>query len=176
MMTRDDHINGSSRIAEVAKNIDADIIVNIQGDEPLINDKLINRVIEAFIDEECVMATLKQKIKNKDEVESPNCVKVITDKYHNALYFSRLAMPYLRDKEEHVYFKHIGVYAYKKDFLLEYINMLPTELELAESLEQLRVLENGYKIKVLEVDSNLVGVDTQLDLEKVRELLKHGEY
>lgn len=172
MMTREDHINGSSRIAEVAENIEADIILNVQGDEPLINEQIINRVIEAFEDELCVVATLKKKIENKADVENPNCVKVITDKNDNAIYFSRYPLPYLREKREHTFYKHIGIYAYKKEFLFKYIQMEPTALELAESLEQLRVIENGYNIKVLETNEMLIGVDTQEDLEKVREILK----
>lgn len=171
-LTSHNHINGSSRISEVAEKTDADIIVNIQGDEPLINAKVINRVLEAFNDEECIMATLKSEIHEEKELQSPNCVKVITDKNDNAIYFSRFPLPYLREKRNQIYFKHIGIYAYKKDFLLEYVKMKPTELELCESLEQLRVIENGYKIKVLETSENLIGVDTLEDLERVRELLK----
>lgn len=173
VMTSVNHINGSSRIAEVAGNIEADVILNVQGDEPLINKELINRVIEGVSDSNCVMATLKQKIIHMDEIKDPNCVKVITDCFHNAIYFSRFPVPYLRDNQVHEYYKHIGIYAYKKKFLLKYVNMKPSELELAESLEQLRVLENGYKIKVLETFTNLIGVDTQADLEKVREILRN---
>ncbi|QTL99565.1 3-deoxy-manno-octulosonate cytidylyltransferase [Iocasia frigidifontis] len=174
MMTRKDHINGSSRIAEVASAIDVDIIINVQGDEPLINSKVINQVIEAFSDEECVMATLKQKIENERDIMNPNCVKVITDKNSNAIYFSRYPLPYLRENKAQDYFKHIGIYGYKREFLLDYVKMEPTELEIAESLEQLRVIENGFKIKVLETDCKLVGVDTQDDLKRVSKLLKHN--
>jgi 3-deoxy-manno-octulosonate cytidylyltransferase (CMP-KDO synthetase) len=172
IITSPNHLNGSSRIAEVAENIDADILVNIQGDEPLINANVINRVLEAFEDEKCLMSTLKSEIRDFEEITNPNCVKVITDKNEDAIYFSRHPLPYLREKKVQKFYKHIGLYAYRKAFLLEYINMKPTELELSESLEQLRVIENGYKIRVLEIKESLIGVDTPKDLERVRGILK----
>ncbi|UUV18848.1 3-deoxy-manno-octulosonate cytidylyltransferase [Fusobacteria bacterium ZRK30] len=172
MMTSKDHLNGSSRLAEVAGKIEADIIVNIQGDEPLISGKVIDRVLEAFEDKNCKMSTLKTKINNREEIENPNCVKVITDLNNDAIYFSRLPLPYEREETDIDFYKHIGIYGYRKEFLLNYVTMKPTKLELSESLEQLRVIENGYKIKVLETNENLVGVDTIEDLEKVREILK----
>lgn len=172
-MTSRDHINGSSRLAEVAEKIEADIIVNIQGDEPCISPTVIDKVLEAFEDEKCLMSTLKTKIIDKDEVKNPNCVKVITDINNDALYFSRSPIPYNRDNFEINYYKHLGIYAYKKGFLLDYVRMKPTKLELSESLEQLRVLENGYKIKVLETNEKLIGVDTLEDLERVRGILKN---
>ncbi len=173
VMTSKDHLNGSSRLAEVADKIEADIIVNIQGDEPCISPAVIDRVLEAFEDRKCLMGTLKTKIINKNEIDNPNCVKVITDINNDALYFSRSSIPYNRDGLEINYYKHLGIYAYKKDFLLDYVKMKPTQLELSESLEQLRVLEKGYKIKVLETKEKLVGVDTLEDLERVREILKN---
>lgn len=173
VMTSKDHLNGSSRLAEVARKIKADIIVNIQGDEPCISPTVIDKVLEAFEDKKCLMSTLKTRIIDKNDIDNPNCVKVITDINDGALYFSRSPIPYNRDGLKINYYKHLGIYAYKKEFLLDYIKMKPTELELSESLEQLRVLENGYKIKVLETEEKLVGVDTLEDLEKVREILKN---
>lgn len=172
MMTSKDHLNGSSRLAEVASKIEADIIVNIQGDEPLISGKVIDKVLEAFDGKETKMATLKTKLELKEDIENPNTVKVITDRNDDAIYFSRTPLPYMREDIPMDFYKHIGIYGYTKEFLLNYIKMEPTKLELAESLEQLRVIENGYKIKVYEISENLVGVDTQEDLEKVRKILK----
>jgi len=172
MMTSKDHLNGTSRLAEVAQKIEADIIVNIQGDEPCITSQVIDKILEAFEDKSCVMSSLKTELKNLEEVKNPNNVKVITDKENNAIYFSRSPIPYNRDLEDINYYKHLGIYAYKKDFLLKYIEMKPTKLELIESLEQLRVLENGFKIKMIETKEKLIGVDTIEDLERVREILK----
>lgn len=169
VLTRKDHINGSTRIAEVAKNLDADFIINVQGDEPLINKEILNELIKG-IDTAIPVITLKYKITNKSDIDNPNCVKVVTNKEGNAIYFSRSRIPFNREHVES-YYKHIGVYGYQKDFLLEYINMEPTPLELSESLEQLRILENGHKIKVVETNHQLVGVDTMEDLIKVRELM-----
>jgi 3-deoxy-manno-octulosonate cytidylyltransferase (CMP-KDO synthetase) len=170
MMTDKNHINGSTRIAEVAKNIDADYIINVQGDEPLISADVINNLINE-IDQNDNVITLKYKLDNDIAIDNPNNVKVITDNYNNAIYFSRSRIPYNRGEFVN-YYKHIGIYCYKKDFLLKYTNMNPTILEEAESLEQLRILENGYKIKVIETNHSLIGVDTIEDLEVVRNILK----
>jgi len=129
-------------------------------------------IVEAFEDKNCLMSTLKIKIDDREEIENTNCVKVITDINNNAIYFSRLPLPYEREKTDIDFYKHIGIYGYRKEFLLKYVTMKPTKLELSESLEQLRVIENGYKIKVLETNENFIGVDTMEDLEKVREILK----
>ena len=174
IMTRKDHENGTSRIAEVCEKIDKmDVIINIQGDEPLIEKEMINSLINCFKNEpDLKMGTLKHKLKTMEEVKNPNSVKVITDKNDYALYFSRSVIPYPRKENLNNYFKHIGIYAYKKDFVIEYSKLPRTKLEISESLEQLRVLENGYKIKVLETDCQIVGVDTEIELEKVREIIK----
>lgn len=169
-MTSRDHTNGSTRIAEVAENIEADFIVNIQGDEPLITAEVINELIEE-IDLNVNVITLKHKLSNDIAIDNPNNVKVITDNNNNAIYFSRSRIPYNREGFND-YYKHIGIYGYKKEFLLKYVNMHPTKLEEAESLEQLRIIENGYKIKVIETTHSLIGVDTMEDLDLVRKLLK----
>ncbi|MGF6906600.1 3-deoxy-manno-octulosonate cytidylyltransferase [Fusobacterium sp. PH5-44] len=169
IITKGDHSNGTSRIAEVCEKMkDYDVVINIQGDEPLIDPKMINQLIDAFKDDSnLVMSTLKEKIKNFELVENPNIVKVITDKNEMALYFSRSPIPYPREKNEEIYYKHIGIYGYKRTFVIEYSNMKETLLEKSESLEQLRVLENGYKIKVIETPYKVIGVDTKEDLERV---------
>ena len=174
VMTSKEHLNGTSRIAEVAdiyKNYD--VIINVQGDEPLIEKEMINSLIAPFKEEKDLkMATLKHKMDNLDEVNNPNNVKVVTDKNNYAIYFSRCPIPFPRNLDLNNYFKHVGIYGYRTDFVIEYSKMSPTSLELSESLEQLRVLENGYKIKVLETPYKIVGVDTKEDLERVKKIIK----
>jgi len=174
VMTSKDHPNGTSRIAEVADIYsDYNVIINIQGDEPLIEKEMINALIEPFkVEKDLNMATLKHRIDSMVEVENPNNVKVITDKNDYAIYFSRSPIPYPRELDINNYYKHVGIYGYRRNFVIEYSKMEPTSLEISESLEQLRVLENGYKIKVLETPYKIVGVDTLEDLEKVREIIK----
>lgn len=169
IMTSPEHSNGTSRIAEVCEKLaDFDVIINIQGDEPLIEFSMINCLIDAFKeDNSLLMATLKHKLTDKNEIENPNNVKVICDKNDYALYFSRAVIPFPRENEGINYFKHIGIYAYKRNFVIEYSNMPVSSLEKTESLEQLRVLENGYRIKVLETQHRLIGVDTEENLKDV---------
>ena len=177
ILTRKDHINGTSRIAEVCETYtDYDVIVNIQGDEPLIEPDMINSIIDSFIEDNTIpMSTLKYKLTDMAEIENPNAVKVVTDKNDFAIYFSRSVIPYPRNLNMNNYYKHVGIYGYKRDFVMEYAKMESTPLELSESLEQLRVLENGYKIKVLETPYKIIGVDTQEELERVREsITKNG--
>lgn len=177
ILTRKDHINGTSRIAEVCETYtDYDVIVNIQGDEPLIEPDMINSIIDSFIEDNTIpMSTLKYKLTDMTEIENPNAVKVVTDKNDFAIYFSRSVIPYPRNLNMDNYYKHVGIYGYKRDFVMEYAKMESTPLELSESLEQLRVLENGYKIKVLETPYKIIGVDTQEELERVREYItKNG--
>lgn len=171
MLTRADHPTGTDRLAEVAAAYpEADLIVNVQGDEPLIEPALIDELIAQFEGEpELAMATVKTEIKEEAEQENPNNVKVVCDREGYALYFSRSLLPYPRKAGCPVY-KHIGIYAYRRAFLLAYAKMAPTPLERAESLEQLRALENGYRIKVVETKSHFVGVDTAEDLAKVNEI------
>lgn len=173
ILTRKNHINGTSRIAEVCETYsDYDVIVNIQGDEPLIEPDMINSIIDSFIEDNTIpMSTLKYKLNDMAEIENPNAVKVVTDKNDFAIYFSRSVIPYPRNLNMDNYYKHVGIYGYKRDFVMEYAKMASTPLELSESLEQLRVLENGYKIKVLETPYKIIGVDTQEELERVREYI-----
>ena len=174
MLTRSDHATGTDRLAEVAEAYpDVDLIVNVQGDEPLIEPGLIDQLAGLFANEpDLKMATVKTEMKDEAEQKNPNNVKVVCDKAGYALYFSRSLMPYPRKGGCPVY-KHIGIYAYRRDFLLHYAKMEPTPLEQAESLEQLRALENGYRIKVVETKAKFVGVDTVEDLERVNEIYRN---
>ena len=179
-MTRSDHLSGTDRVAEVASAENCDIVVNIQGDEPLIDPDAIDAAILPMVhDPEILMATLKKKIVDSREIGDPNVVKVITDLAGDAIYFSRLPIPYHRDQPNPsrdregasaLYFKHIGMYLYQRDFLLGYSALPVGPLEQAERLEQLRALENGLKIRVVETDYESIGVDTPEDLERVATL------
>lgn len=163
------HETGTDRIAEVAEKMkEYDIVVNIQGDEPLIEPEMLNSLIEPFkSNKEIVMSTMQHKIDKKEEIVNPNIVKVITDKNGFAIYFSRSPIPYPRNEKESFYYRHIGIYAYRREFLLKYAAMEQTLLEKTESLEQLRVIENGYKIKVVNTEFSVIGVDTTEDLKEV---------
>ena len=174
VMTRADHPTGTDRLAEVAETFpDVDLIVNVQGDEPLIEPGLIDELVTAFEeDADLQMATVKTLMEDEAEIANPNNVKVVTDKQGYALYFSRSVLPYPRNAGCPVY-KHIGIYAYKRSFLLNYAKMESTPLERSESLEQLRALENGYRIKVVETKAKFVGVDTAEDLAKVNEIYRN---
>lgn len=172
VMTSPDHPSGTDRLAEVALMYpDVDIIVNVQGDEPMIPPEIIDRLAAALSEDETLqMATMKVLMQEEDYA-NPAAVKVVTDQNGYALYFSRSLMPYPRNKpEDYRVFKHVGIYAYRRGFLLKYAALAPTPLERAESLEQLRALENGYKIKVLESDFQGIGVDTPEDLAAVNAL------
>ena len=168
VMTRADHATGTDRLAEVAaQRPDCDLIINVQGDEPLIDPAVIDALVAPFEhDAALMMATAKTEITDAAEMENPNNVKVVADHTGNALYFSRARIPYARNAGAKVY-KHIGIYAYRRDFLLAYAKMAQTELECSESLEQLRALENGYRIRVVETDAVFIGVDTEEDLAAV---------
>jgi len=173
-MTSSEHPSGTDRLAEVAlKYPDVDVIVNVQGDEPMITPQVIDLLAEAFIkDSQLSMATLKTLMAPED-YDNPNAVKVVTDFHDYALYFSRSLIPYPRKKpEDFKVYKHVGIYAYRRDFLLQYAALAPTPMEQIESLEQLRVLENGFKIKVLTSDFQGIGIDTKEDLEAVNKLFE----
>ncbi|HLG31991.1 MAG TPA: 3-deoxy-manno-octulosonate cytidylyltransferase [Ignavibacteriaceae bacterium] len=168
---------GSDRIAFVAKDLkDADIIVNIQGDEPFIDGKMIDQAIEPLLfDKEVHVSTLAKKIESVKELNSPDVVKVVFDYWNYAIYFSRAAIPFVRDvksdKEKMLsteIYKHIGLYVFRKDALLKFTKLKPTDLENAEKLEQLRMIENGIKIKIVVTELDSIGVDTPEDLEKAR--------
>ena len=172
MMTRADHKTGTDRLAEVVEKFsDAEVVVNVQGDEPLIEPSLIDELVAEFVkDKNLQMATVATELLDADEMKNPNNVKVVLDKNNDALYFSRSLIPYPRNAGKAKVFKHIGIYAYRRNFLLAYAKMEPTPLEQSESLEQLRVLENGFKIRVIKSDCRFVGVDTEEDLKLVNEI------
>ena len=173
MMTRADHKTGTDRLAEVVAHFpDADVIVNVQGDEPLIEPALIDALVAEFNDAALQMATVATELTDAAEMQNPNNVKVVVGRAGNALYFSRALIPYPRNKGRASVFKHIGIYAYRRDFLLAYAKMEPTPLEQTESLEQLRALENGFKIRVIKSSCRFVGVDTAEDLELVNEIYR----
>jgi 3-deoxy-manno-octulosonate cytidylyltransferase (CMP-KDO synthetase) len=183
-MTDRGHETGTDRLAEVAARLDSDIIVNVQGDEPLIEPGMIDGAVKPLVDDPSIeMGTLKSQIKTLHDFLSPNVVKVVTDKQGFALYFSRSPLPNYRDKWNDLKdekfsagvilcYKHVGLYVYRREFLLRYAKMPSTPLELAEKLEQLRALENGFRIRVVETEHETIGVDTPGDLEKVVERLK----
>lgn len=174
VMTSVKHTSGTDRVAEVVSNIDTKIVINIQADEPLLHPSVIDSLATEMInDKKLSMATIRKKIENNEEIDNSNVVKVACDKDNFALYFSRFPIPYYRDQEVSlVYYKHLGIYAYTKDFLYTFKNMPPSYLEQAERLEQLRVLEAGYKIKVIETKFDSHGIDTEEDLRIVQALLK----
>ncbi len=172
MMTREDHLSGTDRVAEVAYGLpDYPLIVNIQGDEPLIDPAAIDATVEGLAGSAAEMGTLKKKIEIAEELDNPNVVKVVTDVDGNALYFSRSRIPFNRSGEEIDYYKHIGLYVYRRDFLLGYSNMPVGPLEIAERLEQMRALENGHGIHVVTTNYESLGVDTPQDLELVAQKL-----
>ncbi len=175
-MTRSDHLSGTDRVAEVASTRpEAALIVNVQGDEPLIDPAAIDAAILPMIagDDDTPMATLSKRIEDPREITDPNVVKVVTGGSGLALYFSRAAIPHVRaDSPGAIFFKHIGLYVYRRDFLLAYSGLPVGPLERAERLEQLRALENGYSIRVVETEYESVGVDTPADLERVSQLFE----
>lgn len=173
ILTSKDHASGTDRIAEAMEHVDADIIINIQGDEPLIDPAVIDALAAALMkDQSCSMATVIKVLTTKKELKDPNVVKVVVDGEMNALYFSRSVIPFDRDQtEETIYYKHLGIYAYRKDFLLSFKSLPKSNLEKVEQLEQLRALEFGYKIKTVVTDVETVGVDTPEDLRRVEKLL-----
>jgi 3-deoxy-manno-octulosonate cytidylyltransferase (CMP-KDO synthetase) len=170
VMTAKAHTSGTDRIAEVVGALDVRIVVNIQGDEPLLHPAMIDDAVYPLLnDEHLVVTTLMKRIEEESEVADPNVVKVVADKKGYALYFSRCPIPFVRDEEPgmRVHYKHIGLYAYVKEFLFTYKNLPPSKLEKLEKLEQLRILENGFPIRILETKHDTIGVDTREDLEKV---------
>lgn len=181
-MTRADHPNGTSRIAEVAEVIDADIIINVQGDEPAIHPNVIHAVVTPFKTQKHLeMATMANPIKNHQDLFNPHIVKVVMNRYHHALYFSRAPIPYFKHQGMHsprfphapeaTYYKHIGVYAFRKSFLLRFAAEPPCALESLEGLEQLRALDMGATIHVGITDHTSIGVDEPEDLAKARDYL-----
>lgn len=173
VMTRADHRSGTDRIAESVQDLDVDVVVNVQGDEPLLDPSEIDAVVAPFHGRpDLAMTTLAVPIADPRDIADPSVVKVVTDVRGDALYFSRLPIPYYRSGEAGERLKHIGLYAYRKDFLLTYAALPPAPLEQLEQLEQLRVLENGYRIHVVLTHQDAVSVDTPEDLERVRGLIQ----
>ncbi len=184
IMTSASHETGTDRLAEVAANLDAELIVNVQGDEPLIEPLMIDQAIAPLAADQTIqMGTIKTRVRCLHDFLSPNVVKVVTDCNNNALYFSRSPLPFFRDKWQDLKdesfasgkllcFKHVGLYVYRRDFLIRYAAMTPTFLEISEKLEQLRAIENGIQIRVVETEFESIGVDTPDDLAKAQERYK----
>lgn len=167
-VSKKDHASGSDRIAEALEYVDADLIVNVQGDEPFQDEKSLKDLVSVFRDTRVDVASLKTRI-SVEEAGNPNVVKVVTDLWGDALIFSRSVIPFNREgKSEVTYWKHIGVYAYRKNILQEFTGLPKSELESVEMLEQLRLLENGYRIRMVETVHQPIAIDTQEDLEKAR--------
>lgn len=178
IMTSPDHKTGTDRVAEAARKIEADLVVNIQGDEPLIRGGIIDRAVRPLLEDSSIpMGTICAGIKNEEELNSRNVVKVIVDKNGFAIYFSRLPIPFLRDGAgvadiNSIYRKHIGLYVYRADFLQVFNSLPESVLEQAEKLEQLRVIENAYRIRVVFTDYEGVGIDIPEDLETVGKIIR----
>lgn len=174
VFTAKEHTSGTERITEIVNPLDVKIVVNIQADEPMVHPTMIDAIItELSGDKTLVVATVVKKIESAEEINNPNVVKVVIDRNNFALYFSRSAIPFIRDEKpkEGAHYKHIGLYGYTKDFLFTYKNLPESKLESLEKLEQLRILENGYRIKVVETKFDTYGVDTPEDLIRVRQYL-----
>ena len=183
VMTSAAHQSGTDRLAEVARKLDAQVIVNIQGDEPLMRPEQIDQVVEFALAHGAVpVTTLRTALTRQEDVTDPNVVKVVVDRDGYALYFSRAPIPYHRqvsgssrsevpDTGQPAYWKHLGIYGYQRHFLLQFPHLAPTPLERAEQLEQLRALEHGHKIQVLDTPYDTVGVDTPDDLKRVEQIL-----
>ncbi len=176
LLTSKDHPSGSDRVIEVVKDIDVQIVVNIQGDEPLMHHSIIDDLVRALLDDNtCAVSTAITPIKNEQELNDPNLVKCVIDQNNYALYFSRSPIPYNRAKKnlkEVDYYKHLGIYAFQKSFLMKFKDLPKSDLEKTEQLEQLRILQAGYKIKTVQTEHVTVSVDTPKDLKKAEELLR----
>ena len=176
IITKSTHQSGTDRIGEAISDIACDIVINVQGDEPFIEPSLIEALVNSFSNSDISMSSAMSKINNIKDLQNTNVVKVVTDLHNNALFFSRSLIPFPRDVKEisianemlkkYQFFRHIGIYGYRKDFLLKFVNMEQSYLEKVEKLEQLRALENGFKIKMIETDSSLMGIDTREDYEE----------
>ena len=176
IITKSTHQSGTDRIGEAISDIACDIVINVQGDEPFIEPSLIEALVNSFSNSDISMSSAMSKINNIKDLQNTNVVKVVTDLHNNALFFSRSLLPFPRDVKEisiakevlekYQFYRHIGIYGYRKDFLLKFVNMEQSYLEKVEKLEQLRALENGFKIKMIETDSSLMGIDTREDYEE----------
>jgi 3-deoxy-manno-octulosonate cytidylyltransferase (CMP-KDO synthetase) len=168
-MTSSDHRSGTERVAEVAENLETPIIINIQGDEPLLQGRMIDDLVNVLQEDSIPMATLAAQVHDLDLIQDKDIVKVVVDKNGYALYFSRSPLP---SHPLHSFFQHIGIYGYQRQFLLEFSHIPVSQLERCERLEQLRALENGFKIKVIQTDSPTLSVDTPEDIIKVEKFLE----
>jgi 3-deoxy-manno-octulosonate cytidylyltransferase (CMP-KDO synthetase) len=187
ILTKSDHESGTDRIAEAIENLNCDNVINVQGDEPFISPSLIEELILTFENSETEMISVMHKIETVQELKNPNVVKVIMNNNNEAIYFSRSIIPHHRDEwktllNKHInipkelnFYRHIGIYGYKKDFLIKYSKMEQTYLERLEKLEQLRVIENGYKIKMIETNEISIGIDTIEDYENAKKELNKEE-
>jgi 3-deoxy-manno-octulosonate cytidylyltransferase (CMP-KDO synthetase) len=174
IMTSSGHRSGTDRVAEAARKIGGDIIVNVQGDEPLIDPRLIDHAIQKILDDnEISCSTAASPITDENVYNDPNAVKVVLDLKKRALYFSRSPLPFYRDRGFGGAYLHAGIYCFRRDFLEQYSSLEPTPLEQAEKLEQLRILEHGYSIGVVVTEYVSIGVDTSEDLEKVRRIIRN---
>jgi 3-deoxy-manno-octulosonate cytidylyltransferase (CMP-KDO synthetase) len=173
MLTSPDCATGTDRVAEVARAIDAELVLNIQGDEPLMRPDMIDQLVEGMqADAGCVMGTLARKISVPDQITNPHVVKVVVAGNGNALYFSRSPIPYVRDAgETATFYKHLGIYVYRREFLMKFVKLPASPLEKAEKLEQLRALDNGFAIRVWITPHDSIGVDRPEDVKLVEEIL-----
>jgi 3-deoxy-manno-octulosonate cytidylyltransferase (CMP-KDO synthetase) len=175
IMSSKEHESGSDRIGEAVENLEVDIVVNVQGDEPFINKEPLAKVLEVFrndFDKKVDLASLMFEITNDEDINNPNNVKVVVDQNGFALYFSRSVIPYPREHNVGVrYMKHIGIYAFRKEVLMAFYNLPMKSLEASEKLEQLRYLEYGKRIKMVETTHVGIGIDTPQDLEKARKMI-----
>jgi 3-deoxy-manno-octulosonate cytidylyltransferase (CMP-KDO synthetase) len=173
VMSTKQHESGSDRIAEAIEKLDVDIVVNVQGDEPFIQKEPLEKLINAFNDPQVQVGSLMQKISEPIDIDNPNIVKVVVNDQHDAMYFSRSPIPYNRNRQSDIpYFRHIGVYAFRKQTLLDFTRWPLGRLENAEKLEQLRYLEHGVSIRMIETHFTAIGIDTPEDLEKAKKLIK----
>jgi 3-deoxy-manno-octulosonate cytidylyltransferase (CMP-KDO synthetase) len=173
VMSKKEHESGSDRIAEAVMHMVADVVVNVQGDEPFVQKQSLEKLCALFSDASVDVGSLMHLITDAEQVTDPNCVKVVVNKQMDALYFSRSTIPFKRDVAAAVpYYKHIGIYGYRKNALLSFIQLPVSPLEQAEKLEQLRLLENGFRIRMAVTEPVGVSIDTAADLEKARELVR----
>ncbi|MFK8297881.1 3-deoxy-manno-octulosonate cytidylyltransferase [Capnocytophaga cynodegmi] len=178
--SKKEHQSGSDRIAEACENLEADLIVNIQGDEPFTERKNLEILLKTFaedIEKQISVFSLMERLHNPEDISNPNNVKVVVNKKGDALYFSRAFIPFPRDENsEGLYFKHIGIYAYRREALMQFTQLGESILEKTEKLEQLRYLENGFKIRLAETNISTIGIDTEEDLQKARQLWRKSNH
>lgn len=178
LLTVGDHQSGTDRLAEAVRDLKFDLVVNLQADEPLVNPMAIDLALQALSNNpKLLMSTIRCPIETPDELENPNVVKVTVDTEGFALYFSRSPIPFSRSvglETPHGAYRHVGLYAYRRKFLLHLASLKPTQLEQTEKLEQLRALEHGYRIQTVEIKQEPIGVDTQQDLDRVRRIFSAG--